>query len=340
MMHDNMRREVFGVGGTKAAGIGCAVFTWIAVCATMPAQSQDTVPAQSPEISWRAADVWIISTRDSAGCASSHTAKTGLRYWRLDRQSHWHRLDGEAFRAADDPDVPTNFFVHGNRTTRQLILADAWPLLKQLEHHAAGRPFRYVIWSWPADRVPGTARKDVLVKAARSDTQSYLLAQCIRGMSPEVRVSMIGYSFGARVITGALHLLGGGQVSGRSLGQPVVSRRVPIRAVLVAAAIDYDWLAPGRRSGLALSQVDRMLVTRNTSDPVLRHYPLMNRKRSSKAMGFAGLAAPRLRGTQQRKVEILRLDRSVGKAHAWKKYLGAAALRRRLPLYVFLDPPH
>jgi hypothetical protein len=169
--------------------------------------------------------------------------------------------------------------------------------------------------------------------------QSYYLAECLRSIERQVPVSLIGYSFGARIITGALHLLAGGEVAGRSLpkrlaqaekGKPAEMTR---RAVLVAAALDADWLLPGRRNGLALSQVNRLLITRNPCDRVLRWYPLMYGCRGPEAMGRVG---PRCWCCAEN-VEVVNVSCAVGRAHDWASYLRAPGLRNRLADYTFAD---
>jgi len=281
--------------------------------------------------------VWLISTRRAPLCSPSLEADQPLDYWYLNAHRQWVPADREAFLAADDPAVPTSIFIHGNRTSHQGAVRMGSGMYRQLAKHAGQRPFRFVIWSWPADRIRGRNRKDVRVKAARSDVQSYYLARCVDQIHPDVPVSMMGYSFGARVITGALHMLAGGRVAGRALPKGSRQERTQVRAVLVAAALDSDWLLPGRRNGLALSRLDRVLITRNACDPVLRWYPLMYHRHGPQALGYAGPACPARLGDDRQKLDALDLSCSVGKAHDWVCYFRAPALRARLGWYAFLD---
>ena len=86
-----------------------------------------------------------------------------------------------------------------------------------------------------------------------------------------VPVSLVGYSFGARIITGAAALLASGEATGQAApsAKPPAPRR-PMRAVLVAAAEDYYWLAPDYSRGPGLGQMERVLITVNQADPVLK----------------------------------------------------------------------
>ena len=303
--------------------------------------------AASPVIAdGTAGQVWLISTRGAPRSLPNlavrlDSAAGQIEYWRLQDDCRWLPADGDEFFRGDGGPLPTTIFVHGNRISQNAAISNGRRIRCQIERVAGGRPFRFVIWSWPSDRIRGRARRDARVKACRSDVQGYYLAECLRRVAPDVQVSLVGYSFGARVITGALHLLAGGQVAGRSLAQPTqtppdAAQQVPPRrAVLVAAALDADWLSSGRRNGLALSQVESLLVTRNSRDPVLKWYPLMYCRGGPQALGFTGPAGC----PPAEKIELLNLSCSVGRVHDWARYVAAAGLRRRLAWYTFLDPP-
>lgn len=284
-------------------------------------------------------DVWLISTRRAPRCGQLDRPERNIDYWRLEPDGQWQPADPEAFVESSDRAVPTTVFVHGNRTGRTAAIQKAWHVYRRMKHQAGGRPFRLVIWSWPSDRIRGRNRRDVQVKASYSDVQGYYLAECLDRLDPQVPVSLIGYSFGARIITGGLHLMAGGSLAGRSLGERAADGRRPIRVVLVAAALDVDWLSADRPNGRALSQVQRILVTHNCCDPVLRWYPLLYCRRGPQAMGFAGPICCRQSGTGCEKIELLDTTCSVGRIHDWTCYVEASGLRRRLGWYTFLESP-
>ena len=78
------------------------------------------------------------------------------------------------------------------------------------------------------------------------------------GSIREAPLSLWGHSFGARAVTGALHLLGGGQLCGHVLDERVHAERAPAQVVLLAAALDNDWMMPGHFHGQALSQTSQL----------------------------------------------------------------------------------
>ena len=163
-----------------------------------------------------------------------------------------------------------------------------------------------------------------------SDVQSYYLARFLADFQPDAPVSLIGYSLGARVATGAMELLAGGSIADRRLPAEVVVRRArqhprPFRVVLMAAACDADWLLPDHRDGQALSLVDRMLVTTDARDPAMKWYSRLYGRGGPEALGYAGpccLPQPGSCG----KIELIDVSCSVGRRHDWDIYATAPEL--------------
>jgi hypothetical protein len=317
------------VSSTPAIRLAAALAVGLATCLLATG-----LPAAEPATH----DIWLISTR-KAPWSNPVGGQDRIRCWRLSAEKQWVPSSLDDFLAADDPAVPTCIFIHGNRADRNWAIRDGWSLDQKLKQQAPDRPLRLVIWSWPADQIRGL-RQDVQVKACRSEVQAYYLACVLARMNREVPLSLVGYSFGARTITGALELLAGGSYSGRSLPEGMAPlKRKPVRAVLVAAAIDSGDLLPGRRNGLALSLVEQVLVTRNLCDPALKWYRRMYRRRGPEAMGFTGPVGLSCLGDAREKVETLPVECSVGRNHDWSGYLRASSLRSRLAGYAFLEPP-
>ncbi len=320
----------------------------VAAMATVWSAASHTLADDTP------AELWMVSTRCAPRSCFAETGNADFRYYRRGDDKHWGRTSADALFDSLATPIPTTVFVHGNRADFSAAIADGVCLQRVIRRQAHGQPFRLVIWSWPSDRICGTQRNDVRVKAAYSDVQGYYLAGFLRRIDSEVPVGLVGYSFGARVVTVALHLLDGGRLNGNSLPAPDAEdtaaeasaedapetmaaepadlpRR---RAVLIAAAADAHWLAPGQRNGRALAQVDRLLVTRNASDPVLRLYPLMYCLGGPQALGHTG---PVCSCADRDKVKGIDVTCAVGRAHDWARYMAACGLQRRLAEYTFLD---
>ncbi len=82
--------------------------------------------------------------------------------------------------------------------------------------------------------------------------------------------------------------------------------------MLIAAALDSEWLLPGGRNGLAFHGIDELLITSNCLDPVLRLYPRMRAAIGPSALGFAGPACPRRLSDAGLRFESVRVECQVG----------------------------
>ena len=256
-------------------------------------------------------------------------------YWRLDDPSEWSAADAKTFRASDDPTVPTVVFIPGNRSDADATVEKGWCTYRSIRAQT-DRPMRYVIWSWPADRECRRNLPDIRLKADYSDVEAWYLAQWMAELRPGIRLSLIGHSFGPRIITGALHLLAGGQLADCGLPASTVAewntgKRNPIRAVLLAAALDYDWLTPGGCHERALSLVEQMLVTCNPCDRALRWYPRLFGRGGPSALGFTGPY-----GVENAKnLELIDVSAEVGPLHDYRGYNAASQVSCRWARYTF-----
>ncbi len=169
------------------------------------------------------------------------------------------RSDLAELVATDDPDVISVVFLHGNRIPSCEAFTKGWSAYRQLVRCADERPVRFVIWSWPSEKVGGPV-EDARVKAARTNTHGYYLAWFVDQLNPAVPVALWGHSFGARIATGALHLLGDGTLAGRTLADRVSNSPRTMRAALLAAAVDRDWLLPGHCHGQAIVATRRLVA--------------------------------------------------------------------------------
>ena len=271
---------------------------------------------------------WLVDTRAVSDCDDDPSPS----FCKL-VDCEWKEAKADDFHAAHDSTMPTVFFVHGNRADADDASTMGMVIFSQLKTIAGDRPFRLVIWSWPSDRIRGTNRRDVRVKACRSDVDGYLLARQIQQIPSNVPITLVGYSFGARVIAVASHLLAGGSLDGQVLPGDPVANRVPLRAVLLAAALDAHWLAPGYRLDRATNLMESMLITVNSCDTVLKFYPLMYRVGGPLALGRFG---PTCLGEEQEKVTLLDVRCCVGRVHDWRRYLCCDDVLAYLPWFARL----
>ncbi len=283
-------------------------------------------------------EFWIINTRYVNETSVRAHGAEALRFQKRDENGSARASAADEFYASLDPSVPVVVYIHGNRCDYCTAIREGYVVHQVARCRSDEIPCRFVVWSWPSEEIPGGPRHDVQVKASRSDVQSYYLARWLESMDPGIPVGMIGYSFGSRIIGGALELLGGGCVAGRALDR-AEERPRRLRAVFIAAAMDFHWLAPCRRDGLALEQSDGILVTKNACDPVLRWYPLMYQGcRGNEALGYVGPSSSTYGGVAAQRLRVLDVSGQVGKSHSWRDYLRSPTLRHYLAHYLYLEP--
>jgi hypothetical protein len=277
-------------------------------------------PAVGADPATPAGDVWLISTRGLPYPCSQHGVSQQVGFQRLD-ESCFVAATREEFLATLDPSQTTCFFVHGNRIAPSDAYALGLSFRRKIGTGAV--PFRFVIWSWPSERIPGPLR-DARTKASRADGEAYYLGSVLAELPSNARVSLIGYSFGARTVTGSLHLLAGGMVQGNSLGTAADSMVHP-RAVLIAAAMPRVWLLPGGAHGLAPLQAEQLLLFYNPRDPALKHFPLVASPGHPTALGFEGVSS-RLLGPAGSLLRQYNVAGSVGRSHSLSNYLDSAGI--------------
>jgi hypothetical protein len=271
--------------------------------------------------------VWLVSNRGS-GCHVGQQVQN-LKYWRYDCERSWVRSSLEELLAGDDGGV-TTVFVHGNRIDRDEAFTKGWDTYRRLVRSAGETPVRFIIWSWPSDAMRGPVQ-DAREKACRANPAGYCLAWFLDQLNPETPVSLMAHSFGARVVTGALHVLGGGQIDGHRLDERNHPVRQAMPVVLLVAALDNDWLMPGRFHGQAMSQVSSLLLINNSCDILLKRYHLIyGRRCSQQALGYTGLATWAATGADRAKVSQFNAASIVGRRHAFAGYIEASDLVARM----------
>jgi hypothetical protein len=283
-------------------------------CDEPPEQTAPTV---------RQSSVWLISTRHLGPAAEDFSASVELDFRRHQGEQGWQEATLAEFLAADGPDTLTLFYVHGNRIEWDEALQNGWQAHDMLVGSpSAIRQARFVIWSWPSDQIRGVVR-DVRSKAQRSSSESFYLAWLLAQLDPETPVSLVGFSYGARIITGAMHCLGGGEADGAATIEK--NQRARAHVVLMAAALNDDWLVPHHRHGQAHLQIDELLLLNNSSDPVLKRYRLLDGCRGAEALGYVGFPC-RCTAVWGDKITQIDAAGTVGRTHRECIYLCSAYL--------------
>jgi hypothetical protein len=307
--------------------------TAVSAAAAPPADVQSAAPAvpASPSVFVngirREDEIVVVNTRNLCGVCDPESIRTGIQfenYAVYDEVGYrrWQSSDLAGFLAFD-PSVRTVFFVHGNQITPGDAKHDGLEVYRRLMCYGANDArIRFVIFSWPSAKVAGPLR-DFQIKAARTGPAGIQLAWLMDQMPAETPVSLLGFSYGARIVTGGLHVLAGGDLGGSGLPEHAHSNRAPVNAVLMAAAMHACWLGEGQYHGLALSQVDRVFFINSRQDPAMRFYALsVPGPGGPQAMGLCGPMC--LSAEQAAKVYNRDISGYTGSRHH---------------LYLYLSPP-
>lgn len=178
--------------------------------------------------------------------------------------------------------VHGNFMERGNARERVLIL-------NEYLGRRAQRPYKLLMLSWPSAREPHPLR-DVLENADSAECQGLFVGWLLGRLGQTAEVSLLGFSFGARAVTGGLHFASGGQVPGYRFDSLSSDETAPnrYRVALVAPAVDRDWIASGGKHAKGMESVSGLVNLYNSKDPILRRFRFIDRLSRPVAAGFAG----------------------------------------------------
>ncbi|MEX1224122.1 MAG: alpha/beta hydrolase, partial [Pirellulales bacterium] len=286
----------------------------------------------------RTADqLWLVDAR--SGCLSGRDYEgENLRYY-LHTDRGWKKSNAEIFNDPKFALMPTVFWVHGDRVSG----GEAYSIGKQVYHRLTcqignEQPVRFVIFSWPSTKQLAGPLKDARLKFGFTTAAGYRLAYTIAQLPPEAPVSVIAYSYGARVTTAGLHLLGGGEIGRWALVQRP-ERRAAVRATLLAPALENGLIIPGRGHGLAVPTTERMLVVRNSADRVLNLFRFVYRGgHGPPALGSVGVAPSQL-GQFASQFDQFDAACHLGRDHNWQGYFYQRGVLERIRGNLLLEFP-
>ncbi len=277
--------------------------------AAEPSRSADTangndVPASDngvPASDSSGDRLWVISTRHLCGGTYRADLETpSLRIHRLDVRGRLVRSGVEEYAASRGPARPVVIYVHGNRIDSTEAIARGLFVYRQVARSCYPQgPVDWVIWSWPSEQ-RGILLGDARQKARRTNVEGLYLGWLLRMHTASRQpTTLIGYSFGARIVSGGLHSLAGGALSGRALPGEA-AEGAGFSAGMIAPALENDWLSQRGYHRLATRNLEQLTVLYNRRDAVLRNYWRIDRIRNADALGYTGPTsfAPRFDGSR------------------------------------------
>lgn len=275
----------------------------------------------------QAVKVWSVSTHGLTPCCDDddHPASGGasvcLRVERWEACNRWQAAEMADLVASDACAAPTCIYIHGYNNSQADAREGGLAVYRALAADGSdAERLRVIVWMWPSERSSESPLEGFRTVANVAEHQAMHLAEFLAKLPHTGDMVLWGHSYGARLATGALHLLGGGELLGTTLPETPAGLCC-LRAVLTAAALDDDWLLPGQRHGCALSITRRILVLASPSDPVLRRYAWTRPGESPQALGSTGMKSALLSSADAAKVRQVNVSGLIGVAHVSKRYL-------------------
>jgi len=257
-------------------------------------------------------ELWIVSTRGVCTCRCPESDDFAVRQF---AEGKWSEASLDELLVASE--AVTAVLVHGNRINSSWAKRHGWMIYRKLSCGARDdEPIRFVIWSWPSERINGPIR-DARSKAQRATSEGLLFGWFLGHFSEENRLSLIGYSYGARIVGGGLHVAGGGSLNGRELEDPMPARSVHVS--LLAAAVHRDGLSTSGQFGKAKDQMGEFLLFINQSDPTLRRYYWLDKRNPQNALGFSGYCQHQLDPL----VHQVDISPYIGRSHDIQRYFAS-----------------
>ena len=151
-------------------------------------------------------EIWYVSTRDLSHYDNLQQELPKIEYQQL-VSGAWVQRTHADFDSQREMD--TCFVVHGSPAEVPLVLEVTLDVYQHIQTVIPkGRPFRFVIWSWPAERQLNGIKKEFQDQSLRAQPQGFYLADVLDRCRQHNPTLVVGYSMGARVTACALHLLG------------------------------------------------------------------------------------------------------------------------------------
>jgi hypothetical protein len=307
------------------------------VPAPLSAPTEAIPPAMALGTTLADGQYWLVSTRRCRQENDNRPMGCGFDYFLRDGSGRIHRSHNAAFEQSFRPGVPICVVVHGSFVTWDGLISDSAPLYRWIRSAAPERPLHVVFLSWPSDGpLTFVLPLDIAVLGQRSAANGFYLARLVSQLPEQSPVSFVGHSHGARLITSALHILGGGAVEEYRAVAPIAASKHRIRAVLFAAAMDHDWLDPGERYGRMLYRADAVLNLLNREDMPLGFYPL-RKFNSQPALARVGLTNEDRRrlGALNQKLFEIDVTPMIRSGHLWQHYFNQPAIASAISPFVF-----
>ena len=282
-----------------------------------PAPAPDLTILNESMVTLEEDEIWLVSTRGLSANVNPENGKSKLKVWRRLGKS-WQTATIDELLSASWDGKNSVIWCHGNRfdfaDSKSYGLA-VYRALKNCPEKRQG--LRFIIWSWPSDRVAGPIR-DARIKGERALCEGRYVGWLMGQMAPGGSIGLLGYSFGSRVAA---------EGARRYFESHGGARLHSVQLVLLAPALDQYWLLPGNRYQALLAGVDRLAIYYNSRDIVLKRYRLLYRRGERRtALGYVG-APESVRSALGSALTQLDVTRWLRREHSLMAYLQQDLIR-------------
>lgn len=287
-----------------------------------------SVPQQQPHY-------WRVGTRHCGQTFAEGICDCKLSVSACGPDGRWRPSTEGEMMAAVQQGGPICLMAHGSLVDESGSRLDSTGTYRWLRSAAPNMPLHVIFFDWPSQRCIGPHAAVQFLKLGRQAARNgFVMAKLVQRLPADSPVCLMGHSHGARLVCAATHLMGGGEVQGRSLAQP--DRHHRLRLVLAAAAIDHHWLNPGERYCRTVTRAESIVSIENAKDFALLLYPLQ-RPFGAAALGQKGLwkSDERALGHNRRKIYHLDVTSLIGKGHVWPFYYTKGQIARSIAPSVF-----
>ncbi len=232
--------------------------------------------------------IWLLNTRHLISRASQvNLDSPAFKIYQLDSATPAQAVERESFLEKVSERRKSVIYIHGNRFTADDAIERGCLVHEKIATNEIKQPIDWIIWSWASDK-KGVLVHDARLKANRTEGQGLYLAWLLKEFAKkQIPTTLIGYSFGGRIVTGALHAAAGGKLGGVSIkGEPTVG--APFNAALIAPAIDSLWLDQRGYHRLAPQNLDSLTLLYNRRDAILKRYWRIDQIQGRLALGLTG----------------------------------------------------
>jgi hypothetical protein len=236
----------------------------------------------------------------------------------------WERSDAAAFYGTQDAAVPVLIFSPGYTSTKSATVEIGLQILGLCD---AGKPIRMIFWQWPAEKIGCRLLPDIRSKIPVAEANAVYMSMMLKRLKPASKVSILGFSFGTRLLGGAVENIGNLKPEG-----------MKINLIYGGAASDRDWLAQNGRNGNVPKIAHKILVFYNPDDFRLKFYPFLYPGNANpKPLGTLGAPMSKINQEFHNKIEMVNLEPYIGFRHKTVTLIGTKPFRDRINEYIFFE---